>query len=1499
MSEAAIALDEESLHDHQEMERLQSAAAAAAKWEVAPRPKTACMFLGRVREVRQALRQLEIDLARQPIAKVPDDPRLIGWRSALLELGANHRLLRVAVNSADARPRRIAQLPRVVRSGRREEPRAAAVAAAYFRAVDGVFSASTLTAFLRALQEHEPLNVDELWNIGVFLKFAMAEMLIDEVRALISAHNSDAAPGVLGHLKSLREIANADWVYLIEPLIAIDTFLREDPAQTFERMDFESRELYRQRIAQVARRSDCTELQVAQAALEFAREGAQVAESDERLRRRRIHVGYYLIDKGFPLLANRVGFHPSLAWRARQFVRAHAEDFFLGGIQLFTILFIAAVVFPILPRIGSFESLLWILALLLLPATQDAVELVNAAITGLFDPRPLPKLDFSEGVPADCATLIAVPTLLLNEKQVRELVNDLEVRFLANRDPNLHFALLSDLPDSVSKPRGKDAHPLVELVASLIEELNRKYDSPNNGAFLFLHRHRIFNLREGVWMGWERKRGKLLDLNKLITGEFDAFPTKVGRLDVLSHIRYVLTLDSDTQLPHGAAARLAGAIAHPLNQAIIDPKLRIVTAGYGILQPRVGVAVRSTARSRLAAIYSGQSGFDIYTRAISDAYQDLFGEGIFTGKGIYEVATLHAVLNRRFPRNSLLSHDLIEGAYARAGLATDIEVVDDYPSHYSAYSRRLHRWVRGDWQIAQWIFSRVPEESGRWGRNPISDISRWKIVDNLRRSLIDPALFILFIAGWLGLPGGPLYWTIAPLLLLFFPTLVQFAFALGRAFASGQKGRTAEAFSGFGHGLLITLLHLILLPHQTMLAIDAIVRSMVRRFITGERLLQWETAAQSEAQRATRTPVDRYLAIMPMIVVALGLVIWSIARSGDAIFFALPILSLWAFANPVTLWLNRQPRHQNHIAPQDRDFLCAHALRIWRYFAEFGVERHNFLIPDNVDEDGYREAPRVSPTNIGLLLNARQAACELGFLTAPEMAHLNRATLATIARLEKHRGHLYNWYDTESLQPLGSTPFVSSVDSGNLVASLYTLNAGAREMARKPLLTPQLFSGLRTHWRLLSKRGNLPAPLARLAPPRQSATCAAWVEWLPGAQTALAAACASADTGSRETWLLRETERRVDALLTLVRDYLPWRQPEFKPLLALPQLELDPKDEALSINEALRYAESLEARVDNAQPAFAQNAELTELAARLRAQAPAAIDNLRALTADLRSLQEETEQLAEATDFAFLVNPYRQILSIGYEKGAPHIHDACYDMIASEARIATFLAIARGDLPYQSWYKLSRDHAYAYRRFLLLSWSGTMFEYLMPALWMRSYPGTLIARTQDAAVYVQRAFAHGLGTPWGISESGAARRNEAGDYHYFAYGVPRVALWFEATAGPVISPYSSFLALGVDAPMALQNLRRMDAAGWVGAYGFYEAADYIHSRRPVLAREWMAHHLGMSLLAITNLLRGNVVQRWFHSNPLIQAAELLLHEMPVSRAILKARLSEIAPIRAA
>jgi len=1499
MNDTASILNTQQSLDSQMLERIHEAARSAASLDVVHRSRASSTFPARVRAAQKALRSLEKDLAALPPADAESgDTRPNSQDSVLLDLRENFRLLRSAITGVSDSPRVVGKLPRIIHESQDDEPRIAAATNIYLHAVDGKFSEPTLLAFIDELQTHEALVVEELWNIASFLNFALIEWLLVETRTLLDSSVAARSPLISACIESLRVISHSDWASIIEPLILFDATLRQDPAEAYASMDFESRESYRKRVAFVAHYSDYSESRIASTALELAREAIDLSSSDPRIYRRRIHVGYYLIDKGFPQLADRAGFHPPLIERVRMLIRSQANDFYIVNIEIITILIIAAAVSPLVIN-HSLIALAIVSALMLLPAMQDAVELVNNTITAIFGPQTLPKLDFGKSIPLECATLVAVPTLLLDEEQVRKLVTDIEVRFLANRDPNLHFALLSDLPDSAAKPHENDSHPLVELAIQLINELNAKYISPQCGSFLLLHRRRVFNTRQGVWMGWERKRGKLIDLNKFLVGAFDAFPIKAGNIEAMGQVRYVITLDSDTQLPRGTAAQLIGAMAHPLNQAVIDPKLRIVTSGYGILQPRVGITVQSASRSRLATIYSGQGGFDIYTRAVSDAYQDLFSEGSFTGKGIYEVAVFHALLDRRFPRNALLSHDLIEGAYTRAGLATDIELIDDYPSHYSAYIRRKHRWVRGDWQIVQWMFSRVPEESGRWVQNPISVISRWKIFDNLRRSLVEPFTFLLFVAGWFGLAGGTRYWTIALLLLLVFPAFVSLGFGLLGALACDRKDCVGAAFSGFFKSLFVAFINLIFLPLQTLLSLDAILRSLVRRFITGERLLEWETAAQSEVESSSRTPVDRCLVLMPFIALGLAVLVYFFAPQKNAILFAAPTLLLWALAYFTTVWLNRSPcEKRRRLSSTEETFLLAHALRIWRYFHQFGGERHNYLIPDNVEEDGLYEAARVSPTNLGLLLNARQAACDFGFLTVPEFAELTASTLATISRLEKHRGHLYNWYDTQSLKPLPPLT-VSSVDSGNLVASLYTLRAGALALGRQPLFSRQLFTGLRTHWELIRLHNEPHGPLAKFSLPGPTASVEEWIAWLPAADVALTAAAATPTSDKEKQWWFAETRNRINALLTLLHDYTPWLLPEYRLLRELPDFELIPKGNELSIDVAATFCEVLDTCLARTSLTLADNAPLLMLDEQLRASLPEAKRNLRVLAAALRTIAQKAECFAQETEFGFLVDPGRHMLSIGYDVASHKLHAACYDMLASEARIATFLSVARGDLPQQSWLNLGRGHTRAFRRFLLLSWTGTMFEYLMPSLWMHSYPDTLIAHTLTACVHVQRTFARSLNIPWGISESGFSRKDDAGHYQYQAFGVPQAALKFDATAGPVVSPYSTFLALGVDPLEALRNLHWMAKAGWVGAYGFYEAADYACSPgSAVIVREWMAHHQGMSLLAILNLLHGNIVQRWFHANPLVRSTELLLNELPTRKAILRAKMKELSPIRA-
>ena len=932
-------------------------------------------------------------------------------------------------------------------------PRVVAIAQDFLRAVEYQYSDRAFATYVEAFQSLIVLNMDELSLLGPALKLVELEEYVTRGEEVLQAPEGERNISML--IGSMRDLSEAPWKELLEPLIVFEQVLAQDPAKAYARMDYASRELYRHTVTHYAEHSDCSEMEIAGTALELAEESTRHPASDSRLAWRRSHVGYYLIGEGARQLRARAGVRLPFSESVQEFLRRHPDEFYLGGIEILTLLIVLAIMTPVFSIFNTFLGRIFAILVLLLPASQSAVEVMNYLTTALLRPRILPKLDFSEGIPDDCVTMVAVPTLLLSEKQVRHLVDDLEVRYLGNSSANLHYALLSDMPDSAEAPNEDD--PLVELAARLIRDLNKKYEGNGFGTFSLFHRHRIYNPREGVWMGWERKRGKLLDFNRLINDKYDSFPVKIGDLSLLPRVRFVLTLDSDTELPRGAAHRLVGAIAHPLNQAIIDPRENIVVAGYGILQPRVGISVQSASQSRLASIYSGQTGFDIYTRAMSDVYQDLFGEGIFAGKGIYEVETLSQVLEHRFPRNALLSHDLIEGAYARAGLVSDVELIDDYPSHYSAYNRRKHRWVRGDWQIVSWLFGSVPDETGRRVPNPISFLSRWKILDNLRRSLVEPGIFLLFVLGWTALPGSPLYWTLVTIAILFVPPWFQFAFSVVRALIAGQFSPIRDAIGGLGKAMVSVVLTLTFLAHQTLISIDAVFRTFYRRLISRQRLLQWETAAEAELVISKRTFVDVLLNWTPAVALVVGVIVHYSHR--HALPDALPILFLWAIGKPVSLWLNRPPRplHRN-ITVQDQRFLRRAAMHIWRYYSEYSTAEHNWLIPDNVQEEPARIAARLSPTNLGFLFNARQVACEFGYLTVPEFVEQTLHTLDTVAKLPKDHGHLYNWYDTRTLVP-DKPRFISTVDSGNLLASLITLKGGCQDLLSRPLLNPALLDG--------------------------------------------------------------------------------------------------------------------------------------------------------------------------------------------------------------------------------------------------------------------------------------------------------------------------------------------------------------------------------------------------------------------------------------------------------
>ena len=1361
-------------------------------------------------------------------------------------------------------------------------PRAAGIAEAFLHAVDFEFSERGLQAYLSAYQQIVPLKFGELWALIPSLELVLLEQIAIRGRKCLDNPETPQTVGVC--VRSLRTMTQLHWKDALDSQIIFDKVLEEDPSGFYSKMDFDSRALYRERVVKIAERSDATEMEVAQTALALAAHAQKRDFDDPREARRQSHIGYYLIGPGADELRERVGFRPSFGERVRHFLKTHPDEFYVPGIVILSLGIMSAIVLSLTSTNTALGLILFSMLLLFLPATQSAVQVMNYLTTALMRPEILPKLDFSKAIPEDCTTLVAVPALLLAEEQVRRLVKDVEVRYLGNHDPNLHFALLTDLPDS-PVPANED-DPLVDLCAHLVKQLNEKYSGAGKGSFLLLHRHRVYNPREKVWMGWERKRGKLLDLNRMLGGKYDSFPIKAGDLSVLGQVRFVITLDADTEVPRGAAQRMIGTLAHPLNQAIIDREKNIVVAGYGILQPRVRVSVQSASRSRLASIYSGQTGMDIYTHAVSDVYQDLYGEGIFAGKGIYEVAVVRSVLEHRFPQNALLSHDLIEGAYARAGLVTDIEVVEDYPSHYSAYNRRKHRWLRGDWQITSWLSARVPDETARMVPNPISVVSKWKILDNLRRSLVEPATFLLFILSWLVLPGSARDWTIAAVCILFVPLWFEFLFNLVRSLAEKRASVARDAVHTLFTANFNILLSLIFLCHQMLVAMDAVVRTIVRRVLTRQRLLEWETAAEAEADGQRRTPVDTYLDWTPVIALGLAGLVFLVRR--PAIFSALPILALWGASKLVSVWLNRPPQlSRTEASEKDRLFLRRAAIRTWRYFSEFSTREHNWLIPDNVQQEPFQVAPRVSPTNAGLLLNARQVACEFGYLTVPEFLDLSSKTLKVLENLPRYRGHLYNWYDTRTLKPLPPL-FVSTVDSGNLVASLWTLEQGCLELLERPALGPQLAEGFLDHLRILTDLKAFARSLLQKIEWKTSRKD--WAKALLRFPLPPLERLASAGEGEKHEhdfrWFGSQALTRLNQFKQSVVRFCPWMLLDFDEFrgdrtLSVPDGNLPLKE----LPEALtKFAVRLERALEDLAAEDSRRPTLERL---LSMVAGARMDSTR-LVQEVHMVAERAAKLAGEMEFAFLWSARRKLLSIGYDTGEDILHDACYDLLASESRTASFIAIAKDDVPQETWFLLSRSHTVDGGRSVLLSWTGTMFEYMMPAIWMKTYPRTLLDRSQTGAVLSQQEYTTAKHIPWGISESSYATRDAAGNYGYHAFGVPQLAVFHGDVDALVISPYSTFLALNTAAKAALQNLRRMTHEGWFGEYGFYESADYSASRdrrwrhEHELIRLWMAHHQGMSLLAIANFLADGVVQTWFHSHPRVQATELLLDEKPAN-----------------
>jgi len=1382
-------------------------------------------------------------------------------------------------------------------------PRAYAAVVSYLQAVDYEFDEQTFEQFFKAIQEAVPFDMAELWQLHPFTEFALLESVAaraDQLDAAatysyvteIKVGTAEAASAgdfqaarLSTLVESLRRVCGMDWNELFEEINAAEHILRQDPSRAYTRMDFETRDTYRRTIAEMAKRSSLNEQEVARKVIELSRQPH--ASAEERVRDRKTHVGYYLVGGGRKALEEAIGYRPTSTEGAQAFIKRWPDFSYILGIELVTLAAMALVIFG--AKI-EFSGLL-AMALFLLPAAECAVALVNQFATTLFPPKSLPKLDFSEGIPAEFTTIVAVPTLLTSEEQMHRAVRDLEIRFLANRDANLHFALLTDPPDAVTQFDDKDK--LAEPCAGLIQKLNAKYAAEGKGSFFLFHRHRAYNPSEGIWMGWERKRGKLLDFNKLLLATSDNFPVKAGNLGILRNVKYVITLDSDTQLPRDAAHRLVGAIAHPLNRAVIDPATNTVVDGYGILQPRVDISIQSAGRSRLAAIFSSDAGFDVYTRAVSDVYQDLFGEGSFTGKGIYEVESFQQVVEHRFPCNTILSHDMIEGGYARAGLVSDIEVVDDYPSHVSALSRRKHRWVRGDWQIIFWLLPRVPDFSGKRVANPLSVISRWKILDNLRRSLTEMATFVMLVSGWLFFPGKALYWTLATLGVVALPTYCQFAVSILRA-RSGLF--TAVFWKNLGADFAISqaslFMRIAFLCHQSLVTLDAVVRAVVRMTVTHERLLEWETAAEAEVDWTKKSPVETHLEITPWLSLAVGIVV-ALWRP-ESFLVALPLLVLWGLSKPIGQWLNLPARTgETKMEAEDKSVLRQSALRTWRLFREFSTAEENWLVPDTIMEPASLIIHRISTTNLGLLLNSRLAAVDLGFLTLPEFVADTERTFDSIDRMPRLNGQMYNWYDTQTLEAV-KPRFISAVDNGNLICSLWTIKQGCLGAVTEPIFRREIWQGVRDHLdtieELLTGEGSDKALIARVRDLKQRAKSlgdspAAWSEALLSFEhdvITLDKQLAADEATGEAAWWAHELCLRITHIQNLLYDFAPWLLPQYASDCADPAIQQIAKSEKLTLESLPRLCSALDRKLSGMLEDDSTGRALPVLQL-MRSAIARASSISRSMATRLERVAARADGLAKSMDFKFFLDPKKKLLFTGYNAEEGKFTPSHYDLLASEARSAVFVAIAKGEIPQESWLAVERRFTSYEGEHVLLSWTGTMFEYLMPLLWMKSYPNTILDETTQTVVRSQKKYAETKSIPWGISEASCSKINSSGHYHYEAFGVPELAVSRDLSTDLVVSPYSSFLSLHVDAKSALENIHRLKGLGLLGSYGFYEAADFTPSRvnsvsKFEIVRCWLAHHQAMSLMSVANLLCDSSSQRRFHAEPMVAATERLLHE---------------------
>ncbi len=1294
-------------------------------------------------------------------------------------------------------------------------------------------------------------------------------------------------------ITGLRLVSEIDWSDIFESLSSVEQILRRDPCGMYPLMDFESRDYYRHEVEKLARTYGTSEINIAAKAVECSRDPERGASSPFN------HVGYYLVGRGRSCLNDKLD-----GGRGRRRIlflfKEHPMFFYTLPIILLTVFLTSFFCYYSSTRSTNVPLYIILTAFaVLVPCSELSMIFVNTVMSHLFKPSTMPKLELRGGVPEELAAMVIVPTLIPNGRRACELLDQLEVFYLANKDENVFFALVADFKDSPEERTAGD-ESTIRTALDGVRRLNAKYAAGGRDIFYYLHRKREFNPSEGKWMGWERKRGAIVEFNRLLRGCADTGFTSVsGDIGSLPRIKYVITLDADTSLPMDSARKLIGTMAHPLNRAVVDGESGIVREGYGLLQPRISVSISGANRSLFTRIFAGQGGIDPYTTSVSDIYQDIFGEGIFTGKGIYEVDVFRTVLETRIPDNSVLSHDLIEGCHLRAGLVTDIELVDGYPSRYNSFAMRQHRWVRGDWQLLPWLSSEVADRTSGRSPNRITALSRWKITDNLRRSLLYPSLFITVCLGMGILPGSPYVWTGLAAAAAASPIITGILnILLSGRLKAARPGKDSTVIGGFRAAVYQSLLLFIFVPYQAYLMSDAIIRTLARVLFTRRNLLEWVTAADVEA--GIKNDAASFWKRM-WIQAPAAAVVWALpsAAGRPAILLSLLISVLWLSA-PHTAYFISRPcvKKPEQLEAQDMQRLRRLARKTWRYFEDFAVEEDNYLPPDNYQEEPPRgSAHRTSPTNIGLLLMSVLSAGDMGFLGVRELAARVGRIISTVERMAKWKGHLYNWYNTITLNTLRPL-YVSTVDSGNYVGYLMVLREGLSEYVCKSFPDTEAAPGLITLLGILSEEGiDTGGIIAEsgldkfveegcMEPAKWREILMRLLEWSgsPEVEQELK----KSDWGEKLTAQLHicinELEDFFPALVNTAEfKLLDELEPGFYELLTT---AASPEGLAVEYERAGRLIDKYLAE-KGVQEAPERREAYNRLAGLLRRAA----EKTGELAALYKDIFARVGRLIDATEFTPLFDPKRQLFSIGFNVEDGHLSKSYYDLLASEARQASYIAVARGEVERRHWSRLGRKLTSVDGFKGLVSWTGTMFEYLMPLLIMKNYENTVFDETYSFVVRTQKKYGRQRKIPWGVSESGYHAFDINLNYQYKAFGVPELGLKRGLGNDMVVTPYASILALGIDPVSVAANIRELEKKGMDGSYGLFEAIDFTPSRlgresEYSIVKSYMAHHQGMSMMALNNFFHSGIMQKRFHADPVIKSAELLLQEKSPENALL-------------